>query len=440
MAILKILSKNTIEITLQIISPMTMFMLGVLFIMFLILIAPVNFLYLGTPYSWIYLELCIIFLLLGITTGMKGILIKSTPITISINAMTLKQIFYLGIFLASFGAILRIIDRYYIRGASISKNVFENREIVSETGINFFSVLSSFFYPVILLLPFLYLLLYQARIHSFRHTFILSLLALFYITDSILFGSRSILMIWMFLILLYLYVFNILKFKVTKNSLTLFFILSILFFIANGYMFDHRTSLMGMEAYESTQISVYAYFLPLDDFYVSLLESNKGNLFYFFILGIVNFIQYMVHGLFELFYLVDNFDTDNMLLGEQNFAVVIKFIYKIFQIPFSFTDNAEVLVRTGIYNTLFGPLYYDFGWGATVFSLILGLMIGFISKKALSGDLFLLPLQLYFLLLLFFALIVDTIIFAQGIYNMVAFSIFYFLSKFLFIPKRRYTL
>ena len=430
------LQKERVNLKLKIISPITIFLMGILFIGILILIAPVDYLYLGSPYSWIYVEFSIFSLLAGLIFGMGGIRLKSTIISVNVNIKTLKNIFILASSLASFGVILRIIDKYYIRGASISVNMMENRDILAESGINIFSVLSSFFYPLVLLLPFLYLLLRKVNAQNIFYFLILTLLSLFPIIDSILFGSRSVIMIFAFLILMYLYVFGFFVFKMTKMKAIMIPVILILFFVLNGYMFDHRTSLIDMEAYESTQISVYAYFLPLKDSYVTLLQSNKGNLIYFFILGILNFVQYMTHGLFELLYLVDNFASYKMLLGEQNFAIIVKFIHKILQIPFSFTDNFELLVRTGIYNTLFGPIYYDFAFFGIGFSLILGLLIGHISKNVANGDIFLYPLYLYFLLLLFFSLVVNMIIFGQGLYNMVAFSIFYFLSKFLYLPKK----
>ncbi|WP_309498778.1 hypothetical protein [Sulfurovum sp.] len=432
----KNLQKKRVQLRLRIISPITIFLMGILFIGILILIAPVDYLYLGSPYSWMYVEFSIFFLFIGLIFGMGGIRLKSTVISVNINIETLKNIFIIASLLASFGVILRILDKYYIRGASISANMMENRDILAEASLNAFSVTSSFFYPLVLLLPFLYLLLRKVNAHNIFYFLALVLLSLFPIVDGILFGSRSVIMIWLFLILMYLSVFGFFEFKMISKKALLVPVLLILFFILNGYMFDHRTSLMGMEPSESTQISVYAYFLPLKDSYVTLLQSNEGNLIYFFILGILNFIQYMTHGLFELLYLVDNFTSDKMLLGEQNFAIIVKFIYKILQIPFSFADNSEILVRTGIYNTLFGPIYYDFAFFGIGFSLILGLLIGFISKKVMNGDIFLYPLYLYFLLLLFFSLVVNMIIFGQGLYNMVAFSIFYFLSKFLYLPKK----
>lgn len=432
------LQNERVHLKLKIISPITMFLIGILFIAILIFIAPVDYLYLGSLYSWLYVELSIFFLLIGLIFGMGGIQLKSKIVFIDINIKTLKNIFILASALASFGVILRILDKYYIRGASMSANMMENRDILADSSLNIFSVVSSFFYPLVLLLPFLYLLLRKVNAHNIFYLFILVLLSLFLIIDGILFGSRSVIMIWIFLILMYLYVLEFFEFKIISKKAMIIPIIFILFFIFNGYMFDYRTNLMGMDSSVSTQTSVYAYFIPLKDSYITLLQSNKGNLFYYFILGIINFIQYMIHGFFELLYLVDNFSTDKILLGKQDFAVIVKFIHKILQIPFSFTDDSEFLVRTGIYNTLFGPIYYDFAYFGIGFSLILGLFIGLISKKVTNGDIFLYPLYLYFLLLLFFSLIVNMIIFGQGLYNMVAFSNFYFLSKFLYLPKKVY--
>ena len=100
------LQKERVHLKLKIISPITIFLIGILFIGILILIAPVNYLYLGSPYTWLYLELSIFSLLIGLIFGMGEIRLESKIIFIDINIKTLKQVFILSSSLSSFGVTL----------------------------------------------------------------------------------------------------------------------------------------------------------------------------------------------------------------------------------------------------------------------------------------------------------------------------------------------
>lgn len=428
-------NNSYVYFTLTIFSPIKIFLIGVFFITFLIVIAPVKILYFGTLYSWLYLLLSIIFILLGLTLGMKSFRLKAQKTSIKISKKLLKTFFYLASLLAFFGVILRIYDKYFIRGVNLSMEVMQNRDLLTEAGANTFSVISSFFYPLVMLIPFLYLLLRRTHLNKIRHLLITISLSLFPVIDGILLGSRSTILVFIFLNILYLMSTNYINIKLNLKNIIIFFLFLVILFILNGLMFDMRTNLISIDPIKSTQTSVYAFFIPLENDYLNLLYSIEGSLLYFFILGMINFIQYMVHGVFELLYLVDNFNIEHTFWGEQNFAVIIKFIYKILDIPFSFSDHQQLLSRTGIYNTLFGPIYYDFHFFGIIFVFILSFFIGNIFNKIVKGNIFLYPLYIYFISILFFSLVVNMIIFAQGLYTIVAFSLFYYISKILLWKK-----
>jgi hypothetical protein len=424
------------EIIFKMPSAITIFFSGILFLALMVVIAPVDYEYLGTSYSWLYVEMSLFALFFGLVIGSGGWWVKSKIIAVKIKCSILNKIFFMASALSAFGIILRVIDKYYIRGATFGANMMENRELISDAEINAFSVISSFFYPLVFLLPFVLMLLVKANLYKIHHVIIVLMLSLFPVIDGVLFGARSAILIFVCLILMYLYVLGFLRMKMTFNKLLLFFMFTILFFSFSGYLFDARTTIIGLDSVKSTQISGYAYFMPLNDSYVQLLESLRGSLVYYFALGFLNFVQYMGHGFFELLYLVDNFNTEYVLLGEQNFAVVVKFIYKILGIPFSFDTNNAVLVRTGIYNTLFGPIYYDFGFFGVILIFLFGIITGRTSYQVENGDIFLLPIYIYLLLILFFSLVVNMIIFGQGLYSLVSFGIFYVVSKFFYLNKR----
>lgn len=426
---------TVVKLKLIIPSAVSVFLGGIFFLLSLVLIAPVDYLYLGSSYSWLYVELSLLAVFAGLVVGAGGLRLKSKTVFISLRKKVLKKIFLFASFISAVGILLRIYDKYFIRGVSLQANVIENRDTLLASGINFFSVASSFMYPMAMLLPFIYLLLKRTQWSKPTYFVIVLLLSLYSFIDSISVGSRSIMGIFSFLIALYFYMLGYLKFKISFRNILLFIVLLVLLLSLSGYIFDTRTKLIGIVPSRSTQTSVYAYFIPLEDAWVKFLDANKG-IYYYFILGGINFIQYLVHGFFEMLYLVDKFDTHQVLLGQQNFSVVAKFVSYVLRIPFSFSANNDVLVRTGMYNTLFGPIYYDFALWGVFFSFLLGILIGKVFLSVLRGNVLLIPLYAYFLLLLFFSLIVNMIVFGQGLYTIVSFLIFYVISRFLYARKK----
>jgi len=423
-------------ITIKLPSPFTALMAGILFVAIIIFLSPVKLLYIGSIYSWLYIEFSIASIFLGLLIGSKKVFFKSYPILITINSRYAKNIFFLIIMLSSVGVILRIYDKYFIRGASFANSMIENREVLMDAGTNIFSIVSSILYPLVLFIPFFYLFLRRIGVSKAIYFIITLVLASFPIVDGLFFGSRSLIMILLLLIIFYLYVLGYIKFKLNTKNIFFLFIFLVGFFLFNGYIFDARTRLIGLDPIDSTQVSVYAYFLPLTDSTQIWLDGTKGSIFYFFALGIINFMQYISHGFFELLYLVDKFDTSNIYYGKQQFAVILKFIYKLLHIPFSFETNQEGLVRTGIYNTLFGPIYYDFGFVGVLFSFIIGFIIGKISNIILIKRNFILfPIYLYMILIIYFSLVVNLITFAQGLYSFVSFVLFFIFSSFFKKPK-----
>ena len=430
-----LLKNRPVFIKIKIPSPFTALFAGVFFVFFCITMVPANYLYTGTIYSWLYIEASLILLFLGLLSGSKRLYFKSDSVYISSDFKTIKKILSTAVILSSLGVILRLYDKLVIRGASPFLNMMENRELLVESGTNIFSIISSFFYPLVLFLPFFFLLYKSAGGRQWYYSIAVSSLSAFPLFDGILLGSRSVMMIWLLLIVFYLYSFG--YFKMKPRFLILLIIGTAVFFIFNGFIFDARTKQIGIDPIESTQLSVYANFLPLSDGMKEYLLTTNNKISYYFLLGVINFLQYMAHGLFELLYLVDNFNIENIYLGQQDFAVVVKFFYKIFNIPFSFVENQGHLVRTGIYNTLFGPIYYDFTFFGIIFVFMLGFFIGKITKYIRKKNSFLLiPIYFYFLLLLFFSLVVNLITFAQGIYNFTSFAILY-LFVTLFILRKK---
>jgi hypothetical protein len=423
--------KNTTifrKVTFKIPSPFTVLLGGILFIGLIIILFPVEILYTGTLYSWLYVELSLFFLFLGLLLGRGKLVFKNSKIDILLNIKTVKRIFILCLILTMFGMVLKVYDIFFVRGVSLLQGMMENREMLEESGSDIFGIISAITYPNILFLPFFYFVLKRLKSVNFILFSLFVLVVIFPVLNMVLLGSRSFLMIFILVNLFYMYILGYFNFKL--KNMTFLVILFFLFFTVSGYIFDIRTTMIGLDAVNSTQTSVYAYFIPLNNSMLQILNTTRESIFYYPILGSINFFQYMAHGFFELLYLIDHFNLHHLYYGQQDFAVFVKFLDKILNIPFSFADNQKFLVRTGIYNTFFGPIYYDFGFYGIFITFLLGIIIGKINKTIIFKQNYLIIIiYSYMLLLLYFILVVNLITFAQGLYNLISFVIFYMIAK-----------
>ena len=92
------------------------------------------------------------------------------------------------------------------------------------------------------------------------------------------------------------------------------------------------------------------------------------------------------------------------------------------------------MLRSGVYNTIFGPWLYDFGvFGALLVSLIFGFGVGSFGRLILKGKFSYMPVYLFVVSLLPFLLVVNLFVSGTGQYAlfsvaflMVIFSFRYF--------------
>lgn len=416
------------KIYIDIPSPFSVFTWGLVAYLFIFMISPLTPKYDGTLYSWSYLIASIFSLYVGLLFGYKKFSFKAKKIQININTKVLKKVFEIILIIAVIGVLLRIIDKYYLRGATLALDIVENREALSSQGTGLISIVSAVLYPFSFIILFYYLFLRRVKAIFSVWLLIILPVALFPIIDGLFFGSRSSALVFIALIIFYLGIFNFFKLKVNIKTL----ILSIVFFIAifslSGYIFSFRTESLGMDSIASTQISGYSHFVQLDIKWTNFLYSVDGNLIYYFYIGVINFVQYVVHGVFELLYLVDNFDIEKLTYGGQNFFIILKFFAKVFHFDLDFVVNAQI--RSGIYTTFFGPIYYDFVYFGVLFSFIFGFFTGRLALNIFKKNkVTLIPLYLYMLVILFFALVVSLLVSAQGMYVIVAFYLSHLIAK-----------
>ncbi|MAU58237.1 MAG: hypothetical protein CMC33_01080 [Flavobacteriaceae bacterium] len=405
-------SKN---INITIFSPLKVYLLGILVYLIFFILSPSSPNYWGNINGWAFLLINLITIYIGIIIGSSNASLKNQIISINPNPSDLKRNIYLMLSMSLIGFFATVLDSLYISGISLNSNeILTNRLLAEENEVSALSILAAIFTPLTFV-TFFYSLINRRIYNNSNIIFLLSILMIFFILNlSIFLGSRSI-------IFVYLMLFSISILTFLKNNFSYKIIFSVLItiisltMILNGAFNEIRSEALNMDAFSIIEITATSYFFDIDRNLINTIYSYRyeNNLLYYFFIGFLNFTQYYTHGLFELLYLIENFQEQSAS-GLINFGIIIKFFNAIgLDINTSFE-----MVRVGTFSTLFGPNYYDFGFlGGTIYVFILSLVYGKIYKNINQyRSISLIPLYMFFSIIFFFPLVISFFVSAQGLY------------------------
>lgn len=246
-------------------------------------------------------------------------------------------------------------------------------------------VLSVFIYPLLLTLP-IFLKNIKSKIKK-----ALILTAFFVPSIEVLyFGSRGIAITSLYMLFIYMwalgYISSLMSLKL--SNLLVYAVLLVFMYISTS-LFLERLTFYNLDVLYSAFNSVYAFTIIPNDFSVSIIEKY----------------------------------------GMYTFSVVDKFLHLLFDMPA--LDNSSITPRYGIYTTLLGPLWVDFGYFSFLFLFLIGFFLSRSYYKYKSGNLSYLPLYAYLAAVVFFSPVVNLIQNALGMYVLIACINLIFLSKFI---------
>ena len=351
-----------------------------------------------------------------------------------INSKKAKQMFNLILFLAVIGFMFKVFDRFFIRGISLGSNFFENRESMETGGGNIVGIITAFLIPFSYIPLFLY---WSFKIKLNRVIVLLTYFVFFFqIFDALLLGSRSVIFILGMMLFLYLNYFK--KFQFTFFKVIQLLLVALLFSLLMTYMFIERTKIFaGDSAYQvAMNTSNFNYTLSSNDKFKSSF-ANKSEVNKLLSFTYISTVQYFTHGMFEYVYLFKNFKGDYSL-GSSNFIVYKRFVDKVFGIK---TDTKRIMnlaPRTGVYKTLFGPLYIDFGWFTIVFMFFFGRFTCSVYNKALAGSDWALLSYFYLFIVLLFSPVFNFISGAGGLFLFTCFMSFRLLNNKIIMYEKIY--
>lgn len=341
----------------------------------------------------------------------RGRLIRC-EINITVYRRLVNFIFMIGFV----GLMVRIVDRVFIRaGGQISLDFMANREAFAAEGGGALALLGGVLSSFLLFLPAFIAIARMAGDKRLRHWPMLMFCCVFALFDMLLQGSRSGMVIFVSVVMLSLLVTHYVRLRLF--SALCIFSLAVLAVWAAGMLFWVRTTQMGLDPLASMSISGYAKFAPasqgLIDYLGTVGVEGMGGLVYAF----AHLSQYMTHGLYEFFYITENVD-EPATFGMLSFYIPVK----IWFVSTGGTALEALLqaaqLRPGVYTTLFGPLYYDFGlYGGLVACVFFGAVVGRVSRHVMDGDVAFLPMYLLFVTFVAYAPVVNLFVSGMGQYS-----------------------
>lgn len=378
------------------------------------LLAPIKLYVAASNYPYILLGACFAGMLLGLTLFEP----RHRPVVVVDQdeaTRSLRRIYEAAFILAALGIALRLADWIFIRGLTIDTEFMQNREKIESAGSNAISMLSSVLVPLCLV-PYMMHAVGKRNDLRVGSAWKSIALACLWPLLTIVIGSRSSMFMSLgMLILSRLIIFP----RTSKTVLAFCAALAVGLVYVGGLLFIARLEDIGLRVENVIRLSAFTHLAPVTQEYFNIRASlsiwGRDTLFI-----VTTFIQYYLHGVPEFTYLVEHYDK-GMQFGTYTFTVFARLAYTLWGIPFDGNAALSLPPRSGIYTTLFGPLYIDFGPFVPVFCVAFGAMISWTRRKVLLGEVAALPLYICFLMQAGSAIVINAIQSAYGIFYNVAF-------------------
>lgn len=356
-------------------TPSRSFLYGMICYFVIFIISPIT---LDTEYSLrtaFYIILCSL-------SFYCGGLIFSYPkenVVLSYSKKDIDNLFSIIMICSIVGTLTKFFDTFFIRGISFSQDVFSNREISGEQSANPIAIVAAFFmYAPFVLIAFTYC--FENYFSLSKKNIVLVIFACQFLYP-ILMGSRSaILYPAVFFISLIIYCKKI-SFSFKFKTIAIGILVLIAGCIISGRIYSNRLALTNsqMAVSDATLFSGAASTVPSTKEARDLIDSLEDHpVSQNFVLGYVNFCQYYLHGIFECDIqkkFIDREMHGAHSNGQYMFGIYTKFINKILN-----REKKDIVetyfVHPGIFCSIWGSIYTDFGW----FGIIVMFIWGYIQK------------------------------------------------------------
>jgi hypothetical protein len=321
--------------------------------------------------------------------------------------------------IGALGVVLAIVDRYIIRGAPLTFDIFEVRDAVEVAGsgaVGVAAAATSSFAAFGLLLARFSRVLGQPL--GFLEESFAAVVLGFYLVLSVALGSRSLIVVCILLHLLAGIFFQYLRRgRVSWGTISgLLWALLILVF-GSAWIMLRRVDLVGSTIINSIQYSGYAYTLQPSAALVDAL--NSGSDLGYFGAAVYSLVLYVYHGFYEFCLLFDSYASPH-LMGAQFFWLPLRLIAIVTGIDLTVDNDDLVGSRSGIYTTFAGPMFLDFGLLAPLFAAALFALLGVPFRRLVAGDWRWLPAALQVTVIILMAPVVSLLDSSVGMFLLLA--------------------
>jgi hypothetical protein len=229
---------------------------------------------------------------------------------------------------------------------------------------------------------------------------------------SFVYGGRSLLIVAFSLVVIS---WLLIVPKISRRHIVFIGASVLVVFLLTMYLFVSRVvENVGVQVDRIAMLSDYTKLVPLDvDTIMNMRDlPDLGRFFLYYVTSVG---QYVLHGVFEFFYLVQAKSPDQELLwGKYQFTLIGQAQRVIFG-PQSVTDLEIYNPTSSLFSTFWGPAYIDFGYLMVAYGFAFGYAAGRVGRLVERGDVFALPLYALFILQIFLVPIVNAVLMASAV-------------------------
>ena len=334
-----------------------------------------------------------------------------------------SRLFWTTLVLGLTGHLLRLADRYVIRGVGSLTGV-DAREVLISEGANQLSLIGGILYPFGYL-PIFVILGARALPRTSWKVALAAIIFLIPALDALVLFSRSFLLV-SFAMSYFGLSLTLFRGRALPRQLVLPALLGAGTVVTISVLvFAWRLEQMSFDILDSTFLSAYSHTVVPNATADSVISSGStlGGL----TASLLPVAQYYVHGILELQVLWSVSDTQAFSGGALLFAPYLKAL-SILGLA-SAPDLFDLFPREGVFTSFWGPLWVDFGWFSPIVMFLFGFMGRMTARAARRQDLGAIPLYTYFCVILFFMPVVNFAITAQGMYVITVFTVFWVMTR-----------
>ncbi len=353
------------------------------------------------PTAMLYIVFCYLGFFIGcgtyaVVSGVKD----AAVVTSDWRIPRLSRLFWVSLALGLAGMGLRFYDRVVLRGADYATSAVDFRESLTQTAAGPISAVAAVLFPFCFI-PLMVLLATRFRQRQIVLYLVAAPVFLLPAVESLAQLSRSVLLTTVVLgfgaIACTKFRGNPVNPRLWATGVALVIVMS----MVSTAIFTNRLDLSDRRLSDSVITSVYADHLqPTETAWRGLVAGSEPVSRYYSI--ILPNGMYYISGAYEFGTLWTRPDTQPFSYGAYNAIAFVRFLQIVFAPNSEPMDEVSLVYRAGVFQTFFGNTWVDFGYFGPLFLFALGYLANVVGRHTRSGKMNLLPLYLYFAVIIFF--------------------------------------